>query len=200
MPIRRLTLPLSLLLLLAALAACSASSTRLTSTWKDPSVTGPLQFKKALVVAILQDADMRRQVEGQITVVMKNTEGIPSYIAIPESAIRDREKVKSICTSNGIEGAITVRLLDARTTTEWVPTSYGGFYDYWGYAWPLAMTSGYIKTDTVFKIETKVYSLKDGKLVWAGLSDSWNPTSGQQLLLDLAAKIGEDLRKDGLVQ
>ena len=50
---------------------------------------------------------------------------------------------------------------------------YGGYY---GAGWGSAYSPGYLRTDTIYSIETLVYDLKQGKLVWAGQSDTDNPS------------------------
>lgn len=184
---------------LAVLAGCAAN-TRLTSTWSDPSETGPLNFQKVLVVVASADQELRNRVEGQISVMMKQTEGVPAYMAIPESAIRDTSKVKEILLSNDYDGAIVVRLVSATTETTWVDTSYAGFWGYYGWLWPTVGSPGYLRTDTRVKLETKVYSLKEDKLVWAGLSSTFDPQSGEQLLKDVAAAVAADMKSKGVIQ
>lgn len=196
---RRPLLLLLAVLLPTALAGCAAN-TRMTSTWSDPSVTGPLNFKKVLVVVASADPELRNRVEGQISVMMKQTEGVPAYLAIPESAIRDTGKVKEILLGNGYDGAIVVRLVSATTETTRVDTSYAGFWGYYGWVWPAVGSPGYLRTDTRVKLETKVYSLKDDKLVWAGMSSTFDPQSGEQLMKDVAAAVAADMKAKGIIQ
>ena len=191
--------PLHLALALAVLVGCAAN-TRMTSTWSDPTLAGPIDFKKVLVVAVSSSQEVRRQVEGQISVLMKRAEGVPAYIAIPDSAIRDKEKVKEILRANGYDGAIVVRMVSATQETTWVPTSYPSFWGYYGMAWPAFGDPGYLRTDTRVKLETKVYSLKDDKLVWAGLSTTFDPTSGEQMLKDVASTAAADMQAKGVIK
>jgi hypothetical protein len=190
---------LLLVLALAALVGCAAN-TRLSSTYSDPALTAPVGFTKVLVVVASGDQELRRQVEGQISVMMKRAEGVPAYLAIPESAIRDTQKVKEILLSNNYDGVIVARLVSATQETTWVDTSYAGFWGYYGGLWPAVGSPGYLRTDTRVKLETKVYSLKDDKLVWAGMSSTFNPESGEQLLKDVAAAVAADMKAKGVIQ
>ena len=185
--------------LAALLVLLGCATTTLKSTWKNPEITGPLQFKKVLLLAICKDPDRRAQVEGLLGVIMKRAEGIPSYIAIPDSALGDVQKIKSIMSENGFDGAVTVRLVNARQETTWVSSTYPSFWGYYQWAYPLAWDPGYKVTDTIIRLETKVYSLKDDCLVWSGVSDTFDPASLDGMVREVAAAVAADLEKRGLV-
>ena len=183
---------------LVFLSGC-APTTWLASTWVDPGIKTPLQFKKVLVVVISSDIEMRKQAEGYLTVLMQKTEGVPAYMAIPEKDLKDRAKIEKILKENGYDGVITVRLVSVDQETNWIPASYPDLWGYYGWAWPYVYQPGYLVTDTTVGIETKIYSVADAKLVWAGLSETFNPKDFQQFAKDLAKAIGDDLKKRGLV-
>jgi hypothetical protein len=187
------------ILILSAVLGC-APSTQLTDVWSNPEVQGPLQFKKVLAVVLVSDPAVRRTAEGKLTVLMKQTEGVPSWMAVSDETARDRTKTEAMLKREGFDGAVVMRLVSANQTTTWVSTSYPDFWGYWGYAYPMAMNSGYLKTDTTIRVETRVYSLKDDRLVWAGFSRTMNPESGDQILSEVAQAVGQDMRERGLIR
>jgi hypothetical protein len=191
---------LALTLALGLAAGCAAGSTHLQSVWVAPNLKGPVHFNKVLVLAIAKDPSLRQEVEGHIAVLLKRANGVPAYMAIPESAYGEPGKLKSILTENGYDGVITVRLVSTTMDTTWVPAYYTGFYGYYNWAYPTVMTPGYLQTDTKIRLETKIYSLKDEALYWAGLSDTFNVTDSQQIVSDLAQAIIKDLQERGLVE
>ena len=79
--------------------------------------------------------------------------------------------------------------------------SAGGrnFGRYYGRSWGGAHDRGHIEINDVIQIETNIYSVKDEKLVWAGLSETFDPKTAKILVKELAAEIVKDLRKKGLV-
>jgi hypothetical protein len=72
----------------------------------------------------------------------------------------------------------------------------GGFY---GYGWGAVYSPGYITTDTIVSVETLVYSLKQDKLVWAGQSETTNPSKVGPFISELVAKVAAEMKKEGLV-
>jgi hypothetical protein len=58
---------------------------------------------------------------------------------------------------------------------------YGyGYYGYYGRAYDTIYTPGYITEDTIVKLETTVYDSKTEKMVWAGGTRSFNPSSAKK--------------------
>jgi hypothetical protein len=64
----------------------------------------------------------------------------------------------------------------------------------------MAWDPGYMRTDTIVRIETNIYSVKDGKLLWSGLSESFNPTGPAELVQGIVAAVVSDLKKQGMLQ
>jgi hypothetical protein len=58
---------------------------------------------------------------------------------------------------------------------------------------------GYLRTDTIVQVETKVYALMDDKLIWAGLSETFNPRDAQARVRGVAQAVANDLKKQGLI-
>lgn len=55
-------------------------------------------------------------------------------------------------------------------------------------------------TDTFVKVETRIYDLRAGKLVWGGMSQTMNPSDAQASARELAQTVGAAMRKDGLIK
>ena len=54
-------------------------------------------------------------------------------------------------------------------------------------------------TDTVVRVETLVFDLKQNKLVCAGQSETTNPEALHQFMRDLVKAIGADMRRKGVI-
>ena len=112
--------------------------------------------------------------------------------------------MRALMAREGFDGAVTMRFVgsDMRLTEE--TGTYGpahsSFWSYYSYAWPMVYDPGYIRTDRRVQMETSVYSMKDDKLVWSGLSESMNPASAQELVDDVARTVGAELRKQRLIE
>ena len=73
---------------------------------------------------------------------------------------------------------------------------YGGYY---GAGWGAAYSPGYLRADTIYSIETLVYDLKQGKLVWAGQSDTYNPSNVETVIKEIVDEAVEEMVKQGLI-
>ena len=97
-----------------------------------------------------------------------------------------------------------MRLLRVEDRVHYVPGSYppyyGTFWGYYGWAWPALYTPDYVYTDKVVQVETTIFSIKDDKLLWTSLSETTNPKSARDVVLDIAKQIGKEARKRGLMK
>jgi hypothetical protein len=57
-----------------------------------------------------------------------------------------------------------------------------------------------VHTERLFHMETQVYSLKDDKVVWGGISKTTDPKNARQLVEEVAKAVAKDLKKQGLVE
>jgi hypothetical protein len=192
----------AVLALAGALAAC-ASGTKLTSQWRDPD-SGPLEFKKVLVIVIAPYESQRRSGEIQLVSLMKKVTGIPAHTLISAEDAKDASKLKGLVEKGGFDGAVTMRFIGSnQELTMSAPgvyaPAYYGFYSYYSFAWPMVYDPGYMRTDTYIRIETQVYSVKSDKLVWAGVSSSANPKSASQLVDAVAHAVAAEMRKQKLI-
>ena len=50
-------------------------------------------------------------------------------------------------------------------------------------------------TDTVIVVESLVYDIQSGKLIWAGVSETTNPKSLQKLVADIVKEAAKKIEK-----
>lgn len=191
---------LLILLAVSLLVGCDSSTTSLTSSWSAPGLQGPLQFKKVLIVCVAKDPERRKQAEGFLSTLLKGAEGVPAYLSIPDADLRDRAKLQRILKENSFDGVAVLRFMGQGERTTWVSDGYMDFWGYYDWAWPYAFGPGYEITDTKYSLEIRIYSVAEGKQIWSGLSETFNPDSMEQFLRDLGGAVGADLQKRGLVR
>lgn len=110
-------------------------------------------------------------------------------------------------TQAGFDGAVVMRAVGKERRETFVPGAplppmgapYNNLWGYYGYGWSGAYSPGYVQTDTFVDVETMVYSVRDGKLLWAGRSETLNPRSVPELVDDVAAAVRKDLVSKGLL-
>ena len=200
---------LLLLQVLLLLQACS-TPTKLITRWHESDYAGP-PLKKLLVIGGFRDELMRRMFEDQFVKELeaRGEQGVASYVYIPDLKNVDNEqKLEAVVKKTGVDGVLITSLksLDKEQTrmpprTDWVPSGYAG-YGYYGYyqAMVPVTTPGYVRTDTIARLETRVFAVSDRKLVWAGNIESFNPKAPEKVVRQIASLVIGDMKKAGLLQ
>ena len=193
--------------LVLTLANCVAS-TKLISSWRAPDAQ-PLNMggKKVAAIVISSNQSMSRGAEVSLAreISARGAIGMPGYGIIPEEERADSNKVQARLESNGIEAVVVMRPVSKEKQVNYVPgASYwggpmygGGFYGYYGHGYA---SPGYLTTDTIITVETLVYDLKPNKLVWAGMSQTFNPAHLDTFITELAHTAAIELERQGLIR
>jgi hypothetical protein len=183
---------------IGVLVFAGCSNTELVSSWSPPDAK-LFTFKKVIVICIAKDKLARRAAEDAMTKEIHRAGATQAYRLIPDAELRDTEKVRARVVSGGFDGALTMRLVGVRQESGWIPGGYSSFSGYYGRSWGRAYDSGRAVVENVIRIETNIYTVKDEKLVWAGISETFDPATVELLVEDLAVQIAKDLRKKGLI-
>ena len=195
----RLTITCAMAALLLATGGCN--STSLTTTWKDPSATS-LNFSKVAVIVVNTSPAERRAQEDALAAEIKRAAAVPSYQLISDDQLKDVPAAKAKIIAEGFDGAVLVRMIDARQHQTYVPPTYSD----WGTGWGpppypgSAGSPGYVMTDTIVRAEISLFSVPAGKLLWAGASETLNPADARAFATEVARAAAAELRKQGLLQ
>jgi hypothetical protein len=171
----------------------SCSSSVVTTEWQNPTTT-QIRFTKVLALCIAKDPYLRQAAEGELCRHMTKTECKPAAFAIADSMIAEPEKAKELTRKEGFDGAVVFRVLDAHEQVTYFPPTYGPtFWGYYGYAWPMAINPGYLRTDQVVIVETGIFSLARDELLWLGTTKTLNPKSLPGLVEEVAKGVRDEL-------
>jgi hypothetical protein len=188
--------------LAALLVACASSSTNLTSSWKDPQTVGPVHYRRVLAVLVDQNPALRRSLEDKLASQIPNA--TPSYTVIPEERLRDEEWVANKVRDAGFDGAVVMRFVGKEKSTTYVPgagpvyvVGSRGFATYWGTSW--GYSPGYTQEDVTVVVETSLYDINKGKIIWAGRTETQNPSSAEEVVTGIVQASVKQMRKDGLL-
>jgi hypothetical protein len=180
-----------------------SSGTRIIQRWVAPDVA-KYKFDHILTICIVKDETTRQTVEDVMAARVKKGNAFPSYNILEEAELRDKERAKTKILQMGFDGAVIMRPLRIEDRVNYVPGSYppyyGSFWGYYGWAWPTLYTPDYVYTDKIVQVETTIFSIKDDKLLWTSLSETTNPQSARDVVMDIAKAIGKEARKRGLVK
>jgi hypothetical protein len=200
------------LVMVVGLGGCATS--KIESAWAEPTAT-PESFasmKQVLVVAMVSDGAIRRASEDAMDVAVssgpRGQSGDlvvhPSYTLLDDKDLGNREAARKKVEAAGYDGAVLMSYVSSQQKVTVTPPTYsGGFwggYGRYGYGGgAMIYDPGSVRTDTILKLQVSIYSLKEEKLLWSGVSRTLNPSDVQKLIGDVTQAMADDLRKRGLL-
>jgi hypothetical protein len=183
-----------LLGLLVAMVGCA--STDMNSTWTDPSAKGA-SLSKVAVVCLAKDPGLRRMAEDTAAQQLAGAQAVPSYQVLGDMDLKDREGVKAKLKEQGFQGVLVMRM--AGVTEQVSPATYSTFDGYYGWASGAIYDPAYLQTDTVVHVMSNLYSLQDDKMIWSGVSQTFDPASAKSFMTDVSKAVAKSIQKDRLV-
>ena len=206
-------------LMAAFVAACLVAApayakTKFKTAWKSPEATQITlePGDKVLAMVISAHDDSRNGAEAALAAELKKrgVEAIPAYTVIPKSVIQDEDKARPYVEKAGCKYAVIMRVVSQEKdikgsgpmyTAVYTGPYYGGLYGgYWGFGWGMAYSAGNMQIDTKVSVETLVYDLGTDKLIWAGMSETVNPSTALKFIKELVNEVGKEMRKQGLTR
>lgn len=203
--------PAALAVSVAALltAACATSSTTFVSTWRNPAAR-PVEPAGRKVVALFmgQNATTKRIAEDAMAreLVEQGAEGVPAYAVLGPDA-RDEEAVRNTLRERGFDGVVVMRVVGQESQYRYEHDYWGRYPHYrrlwgggyWGWGWRHVYDPGYLVQDRIVSVETLVYSLAQGDLLWAGVSRTFNPENIDQIVAEVAHGATGEMSRAGLI-
>jgi hypothetical protein len=199
-PARPVLLVQALVVAAALVAGCA--STRLTSVYAAPDFTGG-PFDRLMIVGIAPTEAGRVLYENAFAdrLAALGAIGIGSANVFPSQAQLSRETVGAWVREHGIGGVLVTRLQDVKRQERYVPpTTAWDLYGYYGYWSPTVIsTPGYTITETTVVLETSLFDATTGKLVYSAVSESFQPSSRDEIVRELVDALTKDLQQRGLL-
>lgn len=196
---------------LFAFGLMACTSTKLVNDWSDPAFESK-PFKRILVLSLIKDDLQRRGYEQTFAehITGKGVEGIAGNTLMGDAKdYGSKPKIREAIEKSDADAVLLAKLVSVdKTQTEvpgrvdYVPRfgGYGyGYHGYYGRAYDTIYSPGYIKTDTIVTLETTVYDAETEKMVWAGGTKSFNPSSAKKVVAENADLILSSMKKAGLL-
>jgi hypothetical protein len=195
-------------LLIFTIAISSCTSTKISSSWREPNKEVAVSaLNKVLVVALFKDETSRHKAEDQMAGYL-NGKGIVSYGYLDNNFDKKnedalREKIKK----DGFDGAITMRLVDVDKekiytpgNTSLYPSYYRNFSGYYYRSYSYFSNPGYYSTTRTYTIETNVYSIKEDKIIWSALTKTTDPDGVQKMTEEVSEVVYKKMLKEGFIR
>jgi hypothetical protein len=202
-----------LLLLLIAFSAFAACDKGVTTTvplsWKNPNFSSG-SFNKLFVIGVGESDGTRRLFEDTFAkaIAAEGAAAQASWGQLPQSERLTEEQIRDAIDGGDFDGVLITHLVSVDQDQEYVPPSsytvptgyHGyGYYGYYGTSYTVVHEPGYYKTNTIFRLETNLYSVATGELVWSGRSDTVNPESLAAVIDSMTAAVANKLKEQGLI-
>jgi predicted GNAT family acetyltransferase len=164
---------------------------------------------RILVIGVAENEANRRSFEDAFAaaLALQNVEAVPSYQLLPGDARLSKASIEDAIRGRGFQGVLVTRLLGVDEQETYVPPStyvrpsyYGrGMYGYYGSSWDVVHNPGYTVTETIVRLETHLYDARTADLVWAAHSDTFDPSSTDDIIDSVTKKLSGRLAEDGML-
>lgn len=172
---------LAALFFVLALAGCATTSIR--SAWFDPGFKGG-PFKRILVAGLSGNVTDRRVFEDTFAQKLKaaGVDGMQGYLFAPDDVRGSEASWSAAIAKSGADGLLLVQVLGVDTKTQvstmLVPVTPWGFGPYGGWWGPPPMAAvPTVQQYDVATVETRLFDVTTKRLVWAGTTETLNPTT-----------------------
>ncbi len=203
-------------MLITSLVACS--STKISSTWKDPGFSGG-PVKSVFVIGVTPDEVNRRIFEDAFCKEMtrRGVRCETSYKYFTFEQLKDSSRVREKMTELGMGSLIVARVVDRSIEEEVQPgRSYvnapgypGGIYappPYYRRGWHAYYLRSYevvhhpptVKKVEVITAESNLYSL-DGRLLWSARSKTRRSSAMDQILHGFVSTVVKEMEKQKVI-
>ena len=189
-----------------AWGASLAAKTAFSSVWKAPNAKS-VTFKGRKVAALVIDSDQSLRVSGEEALVRElnalGIESVAAYRMAPKEELQSAERAKVWFDRAQVAGVVAFRAIndDRRSTYQpatWTTSYYQSFWGYYGSSWSAVYTPGYVRNERFVSLETVIFDVPGNALVWAGMSTTENPKSGQAVVAEVVKQAVKEMQKQGL--
>lgn len=169
-------------LVTAILLGACAPTTRLASSWVDPTQVGH-DYRKISVLGATSQPTLRRQYESAFAAELakRGTSAVASFTLLGEG-LADQAAATSRFKDNGVDAVIVTRLVDRESYHAYVPShsaaphapadASSGWYGFYSMGFGYERASRDSAANQVYHLESRLYDLASDGLVWSGITET----------------------------
>jgi hypothetical protein len=166
--------------------ACASTSTTIEQSWRAGKVQ---QVRPRNVVTLYNSPDgaIRRTLEDKMAYKLRRNgvAATPSYAVLRTADMTKRDEVRDELLAQGFDGIVATRQISDTG-------------EYGGAAWPMHTDTNYVYDRNVVRLETAVYLLDDGRLVWSALSRTVDPVGASAVIDEVTTLVARELTRQGV--
>lgn len=188
---------------LAILAGCS---TLKMQSWSDPAIS-ERPIGKVMVVGIAESATSCRMFENHF-VEQLQLEGVAAVsghgLIQPTDQITETQ-IDEALEAGGFDSILITRLAGEQSHSQYVqagyqsslPSYYNHYHGY--YAHSVVTPVGYVDTYTEYQLETNLFDVTSGKMVWGGIKSIYDSSSKTSNIKKVVTTVIRDLERKKLL-
>ena len=196
----------------ALITACSKSTASKSTIPQYDRMPGyeRVVFKSLFVIGVGENEEKRRLFEDVFSRVLTDdsTYAMPSWKRLPQSRLLTETELKTALGTNEFDGVLITRLVsvDEDGDEEHVEGDTSGvprtrpLEGYYQGSYQVVHEPGYYERTIAYRLETNLYAISDGGLVWAAHSAIVDPASVETGIDSLARAVAEKLIQEGLLR
>lgn len=198
---------------LAIFTIISCNGTQVISSYKNEKVAAK-DYKKILVLGIFQQKERALRQEAEMQLVNRLIEqGYNASSAMKDFGPKAFEKVTedqlaANLKTSGYDAVITTALLDKKDERNYqqgtsriqpVGVFYNRFGRYYSTVYDRVYQPGYYTKSTDYFLESNLYDIASGDLLYSVQTKSYDPSSATSLAIDNSKKVVKDLKDKGVL-
>jgi hypothetical protein len=204
-----------LITLVIAVLLSGCAKTKFTKQWVDEDFNEQ-PYDDILVLAVADKMGNRQDTENYVVEKLGEAgiDAMQSYDILPKTEIIDREAVGKAIDGLQLDAVIVMYATGITEEEYYVPARrfgvysgygyghahYGSFYDYYPHAFSYVYLPGYDNTHSVVALESSLFDLDTGKMVWSGLSNTFAPESVDDVIHNITVLTINELRKKKIIK
>jgi len=171
-----------------------------------------IDFDRIMIMGLVNQVSLRNDIENEmVNAAIKNGLNVtnsmgmfpPQFGGIP---LDDTEQIKERLQERGYDGILTVALIDIQAERyvgperTYVPLIYyNRFGNYYFRTAAVVYRPGYFTLQTRYFLETNLYEVESGKLIWSGRSYAFDPQDIKSLSPKYAKRLFKELDRTGVI-
>jgi len=201
------------LILPIILSACA--NTKFTKQWVDEDFNEQ-PYDDILVLAVADKMGNRQDTENYVVKKLGEAgiDAMQSYDILPKTETIDREAVGEAIDGLQLDAVIVMFATGVTEEEYFIPARrfgvysgygyghahYGSFYNYYPHAVNYVYLPGYDNTHYVVALETSLFDLNTGKMVWSGQSNTFAPESVDDVIHNITVLTINELKKKKIIK
>ncbi len=190
------------ILLASLLASCSTVKVK---SWADPEFAGR-KAGKTMVLGVAESDSIARQFEALFVehLAELGVEADSLHALVQKTDPVSEADLVAALQEHGYDSILVTRKLseterDELVTTGYRPSYYDNYYGYYSFGYTLVADTAYVQSYMEFALETNLYDVKTGKLVWTGRTVVYDDRSDLTNMKGIIKGVVKDLGRKGLL-